>query len=137
MKGLKGVGVIVEDQKPEVEQSGLVTSTIQTDVELKLRQAGIPVLRNTEYSKAGSAVLDISVSILTSNGPNWSYAITVQLDQDATLLRDSSMVAPLATTWEVGVFGSIGKQSVRSLRDDVKDLVDKFINAYLAVNSKK
>ena len=44
LKGLKGVGVIVGDMEPEVERAGLTQASIQTDVELKLRLAGIPLL---------------------------------------------------------------------------------------------
>jgi hypothetical protein len=137
LHGLKSVGVVIDGLRPEVEQSGLTTSAIQTDVEQKLQQAGIPVLDSDESSKAGSAILEISVSVLTSSDGRWSYMITVGLDQDANLARDPSIFTALATTWQVGVLGTIGKQNVRSLRDVVKDLVDKFINAYFAVNPKK
>lgn len=44
---------------------------------------------------------------------------------------------PFASTWDVGVFGDVGKFNVRSLRDNVKDKVDEFINAYPAANPKK
>lgn len=137
LRGLKGVGVVVDGLKPEVEQNGLTASAIQTDVELKLRQAGIPVLDSDESGKAGSAILEISVSVLTSSDGRSAYMITVGLDQDANLVRDPSIFTALATTWQVGVLGSIGRPNVRSLRDVVKDLVDKFINAYFAVNPKK
>jgi hypothetical protein len=46
LKGLKWVFVAVEGLEAEVEQNGLTKIAIQTDVELKLRQAGICVLGN-------------------------------------------------------------------------------------------
>lgn len=75
LRGLKGVAVIVEDLKPEVEQNGLTTGAIQTDAELKLRQASIPVLASGE----GGAFLHISVNVLPTTGDIWPYAITVEL----------------------------------------------------------
>lgn len=51
LKGLKGVNVLVDNLKPDIEKDGLKTSSIQTDVELKLRMAGIKVLTFEEWEK--------------------------------------------------------------------------------------
>ena len=51
--GLKGVYVIVEDFEEELERDGLRSHQVQTDVELKLRQSGIRVVK----SGTGSAFL--------------------------------------------------------------------------------
>ena len=104
LRGLKGMQVVVEHLEPEVEQHGLTTSALQTDVELKLRQAGIPMLDRAHND---------------------------------VLVRDPSIVVPIAQTGRVGSFGHVQRLEVRGLRDNVKDYVDKFINAYLAVNPKK
>src|SRR5437879_13447851 len=44
LRGLEGVWVVVEGLGPDVEQAGLTKQQLQTDVELWLRKAGIPVL---------------------------------------------------------------------------------------------
>src|ERR1017187_384283 len=44
LKGIQGLGVVVEDINSEAERAGLHRTDIQTDVELKLRLAGIKVL---------------------------------------------------------------------------------------------
>ena len=44
MRGIEGVGVVVESLDPEVERAGLTKHQLQTDVELQLRKAGIRVL---------------------------------------------------------------------------------------------
>lgn len=134
LRGLNGIEVFVGTLPSEVEQNGLTKSAIQTDVELKLRQAGIPVLD----PKVGSPWLDVNVNVLSdSNSAIWTWTIRVELHQDAILTRDSSIFAKDAVTWGLGMFGQIGKQNLRSLRDNIKDKVDQFINAYLAVNPKK
>ena len=44
----------------------------------------------------------------------------------------------LAPTWSAaGVIGTVGYQKLGSLREDVRDLTDQFINAYLAANPKR
>jgi len=48
LKGLHGVEVVVENPGPEVEKHGLTRQQIQTDVELKLRLAGIKVFSEKE-----------------------------------------------------------------------------------------
>jgi hypothetical protein len=41
------------------------------------------------------------------------------------------------TIWETDSVGSVGKNNIRQIREVVADLVDKFINDYLAANPKK
>jgi len=137
LRGLRSVGVIVENQSPEVQQNGLTVNVIQTDVESRLRQAGIPVLDSKESSKSGNAILMINVSIITSKDGTWPFMVNVELVQDSILRRDPSIVVSRAPTWSLMGFGSIGKTNVRSLRDDIKYLVDRFISAYLAMNAKR
>ena len=54
LKGLKSVTVFVEELDEDIENQGLRISTFRTDVELKLRMAGIKVLRIEEWSKEPS-----------------------------------------------------------------------------------
>jgi hypothetical protein len=43
----------------------------------------------------------------------------------------------IGTTWELGYVGAAGPAYVlESVRGHLKDIVDEFINAYLAVNPK-
>ena len=51
LRGLKGIAVVVEALQPEAERDGLTKSQIKTDIELKLRQAGIHVLTTEESFK--------------------------------------------------------------------------------------
>jgi hypothetical protein len=134
LRGLTGVAVIIEDLKPEIEQNGLTLSAIRTDIELKLRQAGIPIIGLVNIP--GKPFLHISVDVLRSDRPTWPYAIRVELRQMVSLTRDPAISMHTAT-WDVGSYGTIAKQNLRNLRDSAKDLVDEFINAYLAVNPKK
>jgi hypothetical protein len=138
LRGLKGVGVVVEKLRPEVERSGLTVSLIQTDVELKLRLAGIPVLTDAEVlDTPGYPYLYIQATIVVlSNG--WAYSVLAALKQLAILERDPAIKSYDAITWRENTVATIGpSRAVAEVRSDIKDLTDKFINAYLSVNPKK
>lgn len=110
---------------------------MQTDVELKLRLAGIPVLSHEQWLAApGHPYLYVNVNVLDPSDSAWPYSVMVELDQSVKLER-SPEVSVVAATWSAapGV-GNVGSLNVRSVRDHVKDQVDHFINAYLAVNPK-
>jgi hypothetical protein len=129
LKGIKGVQLVVDLSPGIAEDSGLTAIALRTDIELKLRQASIPVFATGDpYLYVGIAVLPSSDKAI------WPYAVMVELHQPVALTRDSSILAPRAITWNVLRWGDVEKQNLRSLRNDVKDTVDMFINAYLAVN---
>jgi hypothetical protein len=136
--GLTGVGVFVERMDPTAEKGGLAQSTLQTDVELKLRQAGIRVLGENEYPLApGSPRLYLRVSTFRLELPLYAFDITLGLYQAVRLLRDPSIVIG-AATWETnGRIGTVGENKLSTLRERARDEVDKFINAYLAANPQK
>ena len=58
----------------------------------------------------------------------------VDLAQNTRLVRNDEF-APGAVTWRAGFVAS--SPTAQSMRDGVKDLVDKFLNAWLSVNPKK
>ena len=140
LKGIQGVHVVVENLDPTEEEAGLTVADLQTDVELKLRLAGIPVLSKQEMvAVPGMPDLYVTVNVNSSTTRDlWPYAIEIQFQQNVTLVRNPQTLILGATTWSTGAAtGSVLKQNVRRLREELKDLVDKFVNAYLAVNPKK
>jgi hypothetical protein len=139
LKGLTGVFVLVEELNPPEEQAGLKAADIQTDVEEKLRLAGIPLLSKAEgVSTPGMPTLYISVSVASSATSDlWPFNIDVDLEQNASLTRSSEIFVPTAITWHVGAIGGVAKSDVPSIRDRVRGQVDRFVRAYLAVNPKK
>jgi hypothetical protein len=137
LRGLRGVEVVLETLPSEVEQAGLTSTTIRTDVELKLRLAGITVLSKEErLEQPGFPYLYISVNVvLSQHYPKLAYyALDCELHQYVTLTRDTS-ISTDASTWDKHLLG--GTTTLQNIRDNLKDLVDKFINAYLSVNPKK
>ena len=142
LAGLKGVSVYVERIKDEVQRDGLEEGQIRTDVELRLRQAGVPILtKQQSFDSAGSPILDIDVHAVkvTSEGVAsfYAYHVHIELNQEVRLVRKPSLKVH-ATTWSGGSsVGAIGADQLRSVRDVVRDQTDQFINAYLAANPKR
>jgi hypothetical protein len=139
LRGLRGVYVLVESLQPEVERAGLTKAAIQTDAELKLRFAGIRVLTGTEFAKEPGRpylYLNANVNAIPGKSP-WGYSTSVELYQVAQLDRDSSFRLEVSTWREGGGGASASPSTIANrVRSDLKDLVDRFINAYLSVNQK-
>jgi hypothetical protein len=136
LRGVEGVYVIVEDLKSDVERAGLTRQQLQTDVELQLRKAGIRVFAKQEqFRSPGQPLLYVNASALLHPNGLAAYNIRVELNQRASLDINTSSAS--VATWHVGMLGMIGVSRVSdTVRNDVRDLVDQFINAYLSVNPR-
>ncbi len=138
LAGLTGVYVSVENIPDEAQRDGLDTTRIRTDVELRLRQASITVLTQQEWlSTAFAPYLYVDVQAIKNRANVYAFSANVELRQRVTLVRNPAM-SILPTTWSAtGIIGTVGSQKLGSVRDDVRDLADQFINAYLAANPKR
>jgi hypothetical protein len=138
LRGLKGVGVLVEKLPPEVEQEGFKRDQLQMEVESKLRTAGIKVLTKEEaFNTPGEPFLyiNINVNMAKTESDIYPYSIDLLLIQKVSLLRDPKLTS-YAITWSTGGVGSIAKQIVSQLRENVEAMVDVFIKTYLAENPR-
>jgi hypothetical protein len=132
--GLKGVEVlvevVVEKIKPEAEHLDL-KDMIKTDVELRLRKAGVKVLTQEDRLKIpGWPCLYVNTSILPERHL-CAILIKVEVGEMVTLARGQEVYAPI---WRTSRLGIGGEPIERNIRDKVGDLVDEFINDYLAAN---
>jgi hypothetical protein len=138
LKGLKGIGVLVENLPPEIEKEGLTKNQLQMEVEFKLREAGIKVLtREESFKTPGEPYLyiNLNVNVGKTESDIFPYSIDLLFIQKVSLIRDPQQIT-YATTWSTGGVGSITKQLVGQLRGSVSDILDIFIKAYLAQNPK-
>jgi hypothetical protein len=136
--GLRGVSVLVEDLPTEAQRVGLTTGAIQTDAELRLRLAGIAVLSDDVADKTCAPVLYLDAMVYHTDQPLWGYSTTVALLQCVQLVRDPAIMVTNATTWEIMRVGGAARPPnvTDRVRTELKDQVDSFINAYLAMNPK-
>ena len=130
LKGVTVVEVVVEAMDPVAEQDGLVRAQVQTEVELRLRQAGIPV----GPTPTGHLYVNVDTE-KSDHGQTYAYNVSVQYIQQVVLARDPT--APIfATTWETGGVGMIAASRLREVRQDVANYLDRFVKAYLEQNRR-
>jgi hypothetical protein len=128
-RSLQGIGslhVVVEQLPEGARQLGLSEESLRTDVELKLRRNGITV---TDV-KGSQALLYVAVNVVPGGG---AASLYVAVEQPARLLCDDSIYVT-ATTWSTA--GAVANPEAKFIRDRVGDLMDQFLNAWLAVNPK-
>ncbi|MHC4658363.1 MAG: hypothetical protein ACYS83_04195 [Planctomycetota bacterium] len=138
LKGLQGVLVIVENFRPEA-QKYVSREQLQNDVELLLRKYGIEVLTNEEWlNSESSPYLYVNANVVL-NEQRWLCAIDtdVQLKDLVMLVRNPKPITS-AVTWGKKMTELTVLSNLRSsCRENVKDLVEMFINDYLAANPKQ
>jgi hypothetical protein len=146
LKGLKGVYVLVdlfEEEIDNLKKIGLSEETIRTDVEVKLRMAGINVVSRPDILKIpGAPHLRVEIAGVTTAGSGKDLkqitsTISVMLVQRTILERDLS-ISTYAVTWSRAgyAYGLTNQDISDKIRSIVKDCMDRFINAYLSVNPK-
>jgi hypothetical protein len=125
LAGITAVKVVIEDLPPDALNLGLIRESIQTDVELKLRLAGMRIVT------FGSTYLYVNVNLSLDARAS---SVHVELNQMVTLLRDPTVMIQ-EPTWSVGSVTS--NADAQFIRDTLKGHVDAFLNAWHSVNPKR
>lgn len=129
LRGLQGFPVIVARLEPEIEKEGLTKEQLQTDTEVKLRMAGIKVLSLEEAIQVkGSPYFYLNVRVDKLRSGCYSFNISTELIEEAYPLWESAW-----TQLELLGFSC----SLCDVRHHAQDMVDEFINEYLAANQKQ
>jgi len=140
LRGLTGVNVLVEAIESEMVKYGVPSrEMVQTKVELRLRSAGIQVLTEDESIKSlGSPYLYINLNPMKLPADKGAtYNIDINLKENVRLVRNPSMSC-FAATWHVSCLGGASSSQITAgIQQSLDDLIDEFINDYLAVNPKK
>ncbi len=142
LQGLDGVYVAVEPLSPDIESRELSAAMLKRDAELQLRIAGIRVLSKREWATTkGGPVCYVEVNVITDvvlsqdlGFALYAYEIKVEFNQDVVLVRDMTRKA-LSPTWSISYFGMTN--SLPRIRGKAKELVARFVAAYLEVNPKE
>jgi hypothetical protein len=138
LKGLAGVYVSIT-LAPNAAKIGLSEKQEQVDVELRLRMAGIKVLTEEEWLKVNARPLlnvILGMQEIALGQGNYAHRIDISLAQLVTLPRNPQILIS-AETWRKGYVGVIHSKNIDRMRDQIKDAVDAFVNAWLSVNPKK
>jgi len=134
LKGLPGIGVLVESLDPDLEKDGLTADLLTMDTFSRLRLAGIRFLTTAERrATLADAYVHVNLKTLKNEKGLYAYSIDVAVRQVAVLMNGERAICP---TRETGGMGTVGADGVREVRGVVKDKVNEFIDAWLSVNPK-
>jgi hypothetical protein len=139
---LDGLHVLVEDLSESAQSGGLTVDALQTYLEMRLREARIPVLSKEEWlASQRQPVLYLSVTTISIGG-GWAYMILLQVRQIACIkggVEGQGLLALargcfLFTTLHRGALYSTGQPLPDAVRGRLAQLMDELVNDYLAVN---
>jgi hypothetical protein len=154
LRGIQSVIVKVHSWEPEwreeLKKVGLEESYLQSLTEQKLEKAGIPVLPEEAAKRSETeGILNIRMkfsepeaarktfetqdgSVIERVEPKKKYVYAIRLNFRQLVLfpRDPALKA-LAITWQTE---SVGFRRVTQIREDVMNVIDVFIEAYLSEN---
>lgn len=141
INGLHGFNLMIEDMQPNIERyaekAGLTKKQLQTDIETKLKSAGIKLLTSDEWLKVpGKPVLYINVNTHEYEKYWYAYDIKVEARQIVSMEANPS-VKTLASTWSINMTGIANIGTLNSIRNNLGSLVDRFVDAYKTANGKK
>ena len=132
---LRGVGwfqvvVLLPDEAKEI---GLSPLQLQSDVELRLRTALLPV---SASASSEPPFLYLTVTVLHNESSRTTvYSVALEFEQLVNLA--STGVPTTAVTWSTSTIGYVccdDSRAIASVRYTTQDVVDSFISAYLSVN---
>jgi hypothetical protein len=142
LAGLQAISVMVLPPDPEVERNGLKREQIQTDVEAKLRKAGIKMLTDREMKRPGFPYLSIMVNTTKENPELYRYNVKADMYRQEILNPQDEIETAFQTIsikiWSSEQTGTTsGSDLKKNVQKKLDDAIDKFITAYLTANPKK
>ena len=156
LQGIQSVVVKVHaveaEWQAELAKVGLSESALESSIEQQLQKAGIQVLDEEASSQSAfEGILNVRLKFSDPEPAKkqfptddksgdiiekvdvkkrYIYAIRLNLRQLVSLKRDPSAEA-FAITWQAE---SVGMRRLAIIKDDIKSLVDVFIEAYISEN---
>jgi len=141
LKGIKGIYVVIENIKPEAIELGITRELLKTEVEPKLRLAGLIIHSREEYLKDSTTVQQLYVNLNILRiifGDIIIYPFNIRIALSETVYIERDFTRSTAIRWNEASVGATTKEnSLKLIREQLKILLDKFLNDYLAVNPKK
>ena len=142
MKGLTGFYILIEELNPNiakyasVQKNNISTQTLKSQVENRLRAAGIRVLSWDEMMKTPERpMLYVAVNTHEYEKFWYAYDIRVEVRQLVTLVGQPGKTINGAT-WSVNMIGVMNIGQLQTLYDNLGVLLGRFVEAYMAVNKK-
>ena len=142
MKGLTGFYILIEELNPNiakyasVQKNNISTQTLKSQVENRLRAAGIRVLSWDEMMKTPERPM-LYVSVNTHEYEKFWYAYDIRVEVRQLVTLVSQPGKPISgCTWSVNMIGVMNIGQLQTLYDNLGVLLGRFVEAYMAVNKK-
>ena len=156
LHGIESVVVVVHaveaEWQSELAKVGFSENILRTSIEHQLQKAGIPVVSEEALSRSATeGILNVRLKFSDPEPAKkkypaldtkedkieqvdvkkrYVYAIRLNLRQLVSLKRDPTAEA-FSITWQAE---SVGLRRLALIKDDIKSLVDVFIEAYISEN---
>ena len=124
---LREVNVVVEDLATDASAAGLDSDAIETAVESRLEERGVP-LGNSRNAA------DLYVTIDTFRGSTGLYAYCIEVSVQQLVTIESNQLRTLADVWQLGSLGTVGAGNLPEVEGIVMQIVDAFADDYLETN---
>ncbi len=137
LAGISILGVFVDSLSPDALTDGLTRDQLKTDVELKLSLAGIDL--STKFD-ASLPYIYVQVAYFNRSDVEGrpiecTLGVNISFIQTATLFWNQEFMP--VVTWNHSAIASGPRGKGRGLvQEQISDIMDKFINDYIAVNPK-
>lgn len=135
LKGNDSFVIIIiglDSEKDNDLAKGLLEYDLQTKIELKLRQSGIKVSKDSK-----SIILGVSFKFLRLNDEMYFVNANVEVMQRLRLNSDLNKLMALPT-WETGnAMIYCNKNNPDNIWNVLSQQIDRFLNDFLSVNPKK
>ncbi len=130
LRGIKALKVVADRTGPDLERAGLTAASLQSQVEEKLRNAGVPI--------DGKAIEFIAVRALAAHDRRTPYALCLSLGvyQIVSLARDAAVKTSTETWGSESVLIIPPQQLSRATAESVDALLNQFLEAYRSANPK-
>jgi len=137
LKGLKGIGVSVEDVDADAEADGLNKDKLLELITQKLKKSGVKVLTDPELrSISGQPKLVLNINSIKQPGPIYIFTATMDLTQIVLLERNQGLTA-VSPTWTVlTTGGSLPEDLSTNVQASIGPMIDSFISDYKRANPK-
>mgnify|MGYP000899632370 CR=1 FL=1 len=135
LKGMKGIGVSVEDIDADAMAEGLNKDKLLKVITQKLKKAGVKVLTDLELrTVSGQPQLVLNINSIKQPGPIYIFTTTLDLTQIVILERNKGLTA-VSPTWTVlTTGGSLPEDLVATVQASIDPMLESFITDYKKAN---
>ncbi len=135
LKGIKGIGVSVEDIDADAVAEGLNKDKLLQLITQKLKKSGVKVLTDLELrTVSGQPKLVLNINSIKQPGPIYIFTTTLDLTQIVLLERNKGLTS-VSPTWTVlTTGGSLPEDLAATVQASVDPMLESFITDYKKAN---